>query len=211
MFVSWKISRRWFGGNININKSRRDIPDDASLFYGLRTKLFLDLNPHSLSQIEPLICSSPSVLNHGFSCALVTGGVIDTGGGKSVPSVLGMQGDVLRKTRRHSITEAAGESGEAGAEVVVWTSAEAAGAAAGVASIGLTLGGGSVGAVATGAASGVAETGSTLGGGSGGGSRHLTLLMLSVADLFSSFPRLYEASIWVYLGRGVVTFISTPL
>ena len=48
-------------------------------------------------------------------------------------------------------------------------------------------------AAAAGVMAGVAATGFTLGGGSGGGSRNLTLLMLSVADLFSSFPRLYEA------------------
>ena len=95
--------------------------------------------------------------------------------------------------------------------VVIWTAAEAADATDGVSAIDLTLGDGSSGSVATGAASGVAETGSTLGGGSGGGSRHLTLLMLSVAVLFSSFTRLYEDSIWVHLGRGVVTFNTTPL
>ena len=122
-----------------------------------------------------------------------------------------MQGDLLRKTRRRSITEAAVESGEEGAAVVVWTAEAAAGAADGVAATGLTLGGGSGGAVATGASSSVAATGSTLGGGSGGGSRHLTLLMLSVADLFYSFPRLYKAPIWVHLVRGVETFRATPL
>ena len=73
--------------------------------------------------------------------------------------------------------------------MIVWTAAAEAGAAVRVVETGLTLGGGSGVAVATGAGSGVAATGSTLGGGSGGGSRHLTLLMLSVADLFSSFPR----------------------
>ena len=95
--------------------------------------------------------------------------------------------------------------------MVVWTAAAAAGAAAGVAATSLTLGGGSGGAVATGARDGVATTGPTMGGGLGGGSRHLILLMLSVADLFSSFPRLYKASIWVHLGHGVVTFSTTPL
>ena len=89
--------------------------------------------------------------------------------------------------------------------MVVWTSSAAAGAASAVSETGLTLGGGSGGAVATGAGDGVSATGSTLGGGLGGGSRHLTLIMLSVVDLFSSFPRLYEASIWVHLGRGMVT------
>ena len=84
-------------------------------------------------------------------------------------------------------------------------------AAAGVAAKSLTLGGGSGGASATGAAAGVAATGLTLGGELGGGSRHLTLLMLSVAVLFYSFPRIYEASIWVHLGRGVVTFSTTLL
>ena len=64
-----------------------------------------------------------------------------------------------------------------------------------MAATGLTLGGGSVGEVATGAAAGATATGLTLGGGSGGGSRNFTLLMLSVADLFSSFPRFYKASI----------------
>ena len=87
-----------------------------------------------------------------------------------VPSILGMQGDLIRKTRRRSITESAGEYGEEGAAVVVWTAATAAGAASGVAATGLKLGGGSVSAVATCTASGVAATGSTLGGGSGGGS-----------------------------------------
>ena len=95
--------------------------------------------------------------------------------------------------------------------MVVCTAAAAAGAEAGVAATGLTLGGGSGGAVATGAGAGVAATGSILGGGLGGGSRYLTLLTLIIADLFSSFPRLYEASIWVHLGRGVVTLSTTPL
>ena len=117
--------------------------------------------------------------------------IIDTGGGTLVPYVPGMKGDLLCTARRRSITEAAGEYGEAGEEeaaVVVWAAASAAGASAGV-----------------------AATGSTLGGGSGGGSRQLTLLMLIVAVLFSSFPRLYESSILVHLGRGVVTFSTTPL
>ena len=95
--------------------------------------------------------------------------------------------------------------------MVIWTAAEAAGATACVSATDLTLGDGSSGSVATGAGAGVTATGSTMGGVSGGGSRHLTLLMLSVADLFSSFPRLYEDSIWVHLGRGVVTFNTTPL
>ena len=164
------------------------MPADASLFDGLRTKPLLALTPHSLSQIEPLIWSIPSDSNHKVSCALVTGGVSDTGGGMSVPSVSCMQINLLRKVRHRFISEAGGEVGEERVAVVIWTSAAAAGAAAGVAATGLTLG-----------------------GGSGGGSRHLTLLMLSVADLFSSFPRLYEASIWVHLGRGVVTFSTPPL
>ena len=58
-----------------------------------------------------------------------------------------------------------------------------------MAETGLTLSGGLGDAVATGAASGVAAIGLTLGGGLGGGSQNLTLLMLSVADLFFSFPR----------------------
>ena len=95
--------------------------------------------------------------------------------------------------------------------MVVWTAAAAAGAAASVAATGLTLGGGLGCAVATGVAAGVAATGSTLGDGSGGEYRHLTLLMLSVADLFSSFSRFYKASIWVHLGFGMVTFSTTPL
>ena len=95
--------------------------------------------------------------------------------------------------------------------MVIWTAAEAAGAAAGVAETGLTFGVGSGGSEATSAGAGVAATDSTMGGVSGGGSRHLTLLMLSVADLFYSFPRFYKASIWVHLGRGMVTFSTTPL
>ena len=102
----------------------------------------LDFNPHSLSQIEPLIWSSPSDLNHEVSCALVTGGVSDTGGGTSVPSVLCMQSNLLRKAHSRSISEAGGEVGEEGVAVVICTYASAAGAAAGVATIGLTLGGG---------------------------------------------------------------------
>ena len=171
------------------------MPDDASLFDGLRTKPFLAFTPHSLSQIEPLIWSSPADSNHEVSCALVTGGVSDTGRGTSVPSVSCMQSNLLRKARCRSISEAGGEVGEEGASVVVWTAVSVAGAAAGVAATGLTLGGGSGGAVATSAGAGVAATVLTMGGGSGGGSRHLTLLMISVADLFSSFPRFYEASI----------------
>ena len=95
--------------------------------------------------------------------------------------------------------------------MAIWKAAAAAGAAAGVAATGLTLGGGSGVSVAICAAAGVEETGLTLGCGLGGGSRHLTLLMLSVTDLFSSIPILYKASIWVHLGRGVVTFSTTPL
>ena len=56
--------------------------------------------------------------------------------------------------------------------VVVWTAEAAADAAAGVVAIGLTLSGGSGGAVATSAAVSVASPGSALGGGSGGGDRH---------------------------------------
>ena len=187
------------------------MPADASLFDGLRTKPLLALIPHSLSQIEPLIWSSPSDSNHKVSCALVTGDISDTGGGTLIPSVSCIQSNLLRKAHRHSISEAGGEVGEEGAAVVIWTAAAAAGAAAGVAATGLKLGGGSGGSVATGAGAGVAATGSTMGGVLCQGSRHLTLLMLSVADLFSSFPILYKASIWVHLGRGVVTFSTTPL
>ena len=71
--------------------------------------------------------------------------------------------------------------------MIVWTDAAAAGAAAGVAATGLTLGGGPGGSVATGVGAGVAATCLTMGGVSGGGYRHLTILMLSVADLFYSF------------------------
>ena len=187
------------------------MPDDASLFDGFRTKPLLALTPHSLSKIEPLIWSIPSDSNHKISCALVTGDVSDTGGGTSVSSVLCMQRNLLCKARRCSISEAAGEVGEEGAAVVVWIDSSEAGAAAGVAATGLTLVGGSVGAVVTSARDGVAATGSTMGGGLGGGSRYLTLLMLSFADLFSSIPRFYGASIWVHLGRGVVTFSTTTL
>ena len=95
--------------------------------------------------------------------------------------------------------------------MVICKATAAAGGTAGVAATGLKLGGGSGGSVATGAGGGVAETGLTMGGVSGGGSRHLTFIMLIVADLFYSFPRLYEASIWVHLGHGVVTFSTTPL
>ena len=87
------------------------MPADASLFDGLRTKPLLDLTPHSLSKIEPLIWSSPSILNHEVLCALVKGGVIDTGGGTLVPSVSGVQDNLLHKTSLRSITEAAGEVG----------------------------------------------------------------------------------------------------
>ena len=87
---------------------------DASLFDGIRTKPLIALTTHYLSQIEPLIWSSLSDSNHEVSCALVTGGVTDTGRGMSVPSVSGMQGDLLRKTRRRFITEASGESEEEG-------------------------------------------------------------------------------------------------
>ena len=93
--------------------------------------------------------------------------------------------------------------------MVIWTDAAAAGAAASVAATGLTLGGGSGGSVATSAGAGVAATGSTMGGVLGGGSGHLILLTLSVADSFSSFLRLYGASIWVHLGHGVVTLSTT--
>ena len=142
-----------------------------------------------------MIWSSSSDSNHKVSFALVTIGVSDKGGGTSVPYVLCMQSNLLRKARRRSISDAGGEVGEEGVAVVIWTAAAAAGEAACVTATGLPLGGGSGGSVATGAGASVAETGSTLGGVSGGGSRHLTLLMLCVADLFSSFPRLYEASI----------------
>ena len=184
---------------------------DASLFDGLSTKPLLVLTPHPLSQIESFIWSSPSDSNHKVSCASVTVGVSDTGRGKLVTSVLCMQSNLLRKTRHFSVSEAGGEVVEEGVSVLICTAASAAGAAAGVAATGLALGGGLGGSVATGAGAGVAATGLTVGGVSGGGSRHLTLIMLSVADLFSSFPRLYEASIWVHLGRGVVTFKTTPL
>ena len=128
-----------------------------------------------------------------------------------VPSVSCMQSNLPRKARRRSISEAGGEVGEEGVAAVLWTSVEVAGAAAGVAATGLTLGGGLGGSVATGAGDGVAATCSTMGGVLGGGSRHLTLLMLSIEDLFYLFPRLYKDSIWVHLGRGVVTFSTTPL
>ena len=82
------------------------MPADAYLFDGLRIKPLLALTPHSLSQIELLIWSSPSDLNHEVSCALVTGGVSDTGGGTSVPSVSCMQSNLLRKARHRSISEA---------------------------------------------------------------------------------------------------------
>ena len=136
MFVSWEIFRRWFGGNINIKKSRRDVPADSSLFNGLSTKALIALTPHSLSQIEPFIWSSPSDSNHKVSCALVTGGVSDIGRCASVPSVSCMQSNLLCKSRRRSISEAGGEVGEEGAAVVVWTAAAADGAAAGVAETG---------------------------------------------------------------------------
>ena len=175
MFVSWKIFRRWFGGNINIKKLRRDIPADAYLFDGIRTKQLLALTTHYLSQIEPLICSSPSDSNHEVSCDLVTGRVSDTGRGTSVLSVSCMQSNLLIKARRRSILEAGGEVGEEGAAVVIWTSAASAGVAAGVAATDLTLGDGSGSSVATGAGAGVAEKCLTMGGVLGGGSRHLTL------------------------------------
>ena len=144
------------------------MPADDSLFDGLRTKPLLALTPHYLSKREPLIWSRPSVSNHKVSCALVTGGVIDTGGGTLVPPVSGMQGNLLHKTRRLSITEAAGKAGEEGAVVVVWKVAAEAGAAASVEATGSTLGNELGGAAATGAAADVAATGSTLGGRSGG-------------------------------------------
>ena len=102
------------------------MPADASLFDGLRTKPLLDLTPHYLSKIEPLIWSSPSDSNHEISCALVMCGVSDTGGGTSVPSVLCMQSNLLRKARRRSIPKAGGEVGEEGLAVVIWTAAAAA-------------------------------------------------------------------------------------
>ena len=110
-FVSCKIFGRWFGGNINVNKSRRDMPADAYLFDGLGNKPLLALTHHSLSQREPLVWSIPYVSNHEVSCALVTGGVSDTGGGTSVPSVSCMQSNLLCKARRRSISEAGGEVG----------------------------------------------------------------------------------------------------
>ena len=134
-----------------MKKSRRDMPADASLFDGLRTKPLLALTPPSLSKIEPLIWSSTSDSNHEVSCALVTGGVSDTGGGTSVPSVSYMQSNLLRKARCHYISKAGGEVGEEGAAVVIWTAAAAAGAVDGVAETGLTLDGGSGGSVANGA------------------------------------------------------------
>ena len=84
------------------------MPADASLFDGIRTKPLLALTPHSLSKIEPLIWSSTSDSNHKVSCALVTGGVTDTGGGTLVPSGSCMQSNLLRKSHRRSIAEAEG-------------------------------------------------------------------------------------------------------
>ena len=121
------------------------MPADASLFDGIRTKPLLDLTTHSLSQIEPLIWSSPYDSNHEVSCALVTGGVSDTGGGTSVPSVLCMQINLMHKSRSRSVSEAAGKAGEEGAEVVVWEAAAAASAADDMAEAGLTFSGGSGG------------------------------------------------------------------
>ena len=146
------------------------MPDDASLFDGLTTKPFLALTPHSLSQREPFIWSRLSVSNHEVSCALVTVDVIDIGRGTSVPSVLGMQGDLLCTARRCSIIKSSGESGEEVSAVVVWTSAAAAVVSASVAATGSTLGGVLGGASAASAASGVAATGSTFGCGLVGGS-----------------------------------------
>ena len=118
------------------------MPADASLFDGLRTKTLLVLTPHYLSQIEPLIWSSPSDLNHKVSCDLVMGGVLDTGRGMSVPFVLCIQSNLLRKARHHSISETGGEVVEEGATVVVWTAPAVAGAADGVVETCLTSGGG---------------------------------------------------------------------
>ena len=53
-----------------------------------------------------------------------------------------MQRNLMRKARRRSVSEAAGESGEEGSAVVVCTAAGVAGAEAGVAATGLALGGG---------------------------------------------------------------------
>ena len=98
-----------------------------------------------------------------------------------------MQHYLLCTARHRATTEAAGEASEEEAAVVVWRAA-----------------------AASGAADGVAATGLAFGGGLGGGSQYLTILMLSVADLFSSFTRVYKASISVHLGRDVVTFSTTP-
>ena len=87
------------------------------------------------------------------------GGVIYTGGGTSVPYVLGMQGNLLHTLRCCSITEAAGESGEEGATVVVWKASAAASAADGESETGSKLGVGSGGAEEAGEAAGVAATG----------------------------------------------------
>ena len=138
------------------------MPADASLFEGLRTKPLLALTPHSLSQIEPLIWSSPSDSNHKVSCALVTGGISDTGRVTSVTSVSCMQRNLLRKELRRSISEEGGKVVEEGVAVVIWTAASAAGAAAGVEETGLTLGDGSGGSAATGAGAGVAATSLTV-------------------------------------------------
>ena len=88
------------------------MPADAFLFDGIRNKPLLTLTFHSLSQIQPLIWSSPYDSNHEVSCDLVTGGVSDTGGGMLVPSVLCMKSDLLRKARHCSVSEAGGEVGE---------------------------------------------------------------------------------------------------
>ena len=74
------------------------------------------------------------------------GGVIDTGGGTSIPYDLGMRGELLHTSRCHSIPEAEVEAGEEVAAVVVWTAVTVAGAAAGVAETGSTFSGRSSGA-----------------------------------------------------------------
>ena len=51
------------------------MPAYDSLFDVISTKPLLALNNHSLSHIEPLICSRPSFFNHEVSLALVTGAV----------------------------------------------------------------------------------------------------------------------------------------
>ena len=92
-----------------------------------------------------------------------------------------MWGDLLRTACRRDITEAAGEAREEGATVIVGTDTAVDSTEAGVAETGSTISATSLSDPLVVAAS--------LGGGSGGGSRHLTLLMLSFADLFSSLPR----------------------